>query len=138
MNMPQYKAGGGWSMGNRRLHEGGFFRPCGRCGRRTLCLFEDCGRLACSLPGVRRHRTRPPGHQRRPTSHVRPLQAWVSLPGPARDAGWPVDGTLATDRSGGSSTVLQNSRHQLIVSMPSDRESEMQGAWIGGSAEECP
>jgi hypothetical protein len=30
-------------MGNRHLHEGGFFRPCTRCGRRTFWLCEDCG-----------------------------------------------------------------------------------------------
>jgi hypothetical protein len=52
MNMPQYKAGGGQNMGNRHLHEGGFFRPCSRCGRRTFWLCEDCGRPAC--PGAPR------------------------------------------------------------------------------------
>jgi hypothetical protein len=31
----------------RYLHEGGFFRPCSRCGRRTFWLCEDCGRPAC-------------------------------------------------------------------------------------------
>jgi hypothetical protein len=39
------------TVGRRLDHEGGFFRPCSRCGRRTFWLCEDCG--PPSLPGVR-------------------------------------------------------------------------------------
>ena len=38
---------GSHSGSMRSLHEGGFFRPCSRCGRRTFWLCEDCGRPAC-------------------------------------------------------------------------------------------
>jgi hypothetical protein len=31
----------------RDLREGGFFRSCSRCGRRTFGLCEDCGRPTC-------------------------------------------------------------------------------------------
>jgi hypothetical protein len=120
MNMPQYKAVRPLSaasgtaptdlppligahsedMANRRgrhVHEGGFC-PCTRCGRRTFWL---CGELRpASLPRVRHHRTSPPGHQRRPASHVPPVPARVPLPGPARRVRWAVDGALATDRNG--------------------------------------
>jgi hypothetical protein len=35
-------------MGKTRYSlEGGFFRPCTRCGRRTFWLCEDCGRPTC-------------------------------------------------------------------------------------------
>ena len=31
----------------RFSHEGGYFRPCSRCGRRTFWLCEDCNGPTC-------------------------------------------------------------------------------------------
>ena len=90
-------------MRGRHLHEGGFFRPCSRCGRRTFWLCEDCRRATCpecATVEIGRVGTSDRLHR------MCPLPVRVPLPGPTRLAGWPVDGALATDRSGGPSLAF--------------------------------